>query len=83
VRSSEADRQAKKQREAEARRRSRRSEELENRIFELESSISEIQEEISDSEKARDFEWMQQQANQLAEYEAQVTELYDEWMELQ
>ncbi|MBR0400036.1 MAG: ABC-F family ATP-binding cassette domain-containing protein [Mogibacterium sp.] len=83
VRSSEADRQAKKKQEAEDRRRSRRSDDLENRIFELESAISELQEEISDPEKAQDFEWMQQQATQLAEYEEQIAALYDEWMELQ
>ena len=83
VRSSEADRKAKKQREAEDRRRSRRSDDLENRIFELESAISELQEEISDPEKAQDFEWMQQQATLLAEYEEQIAVLYDEWMELQ
>lgn len=83
VRTSEADRQAKKQREAEDRRRQRRSEELENRIFELESAISDLQDEISDPDKAQDFEWMQQQATQLAEYEEQVAAMYDEWMQLQ
>ena len=83
VQSAEASRQAKKQREAEERRRSRRSEEIETRIHELEGLIADIESEMADPEKSQNFEWMQEQANQMAEYEQEVSALYDEWLELQ
>lgn len=83
VRSSEAERQAKKQQEAEDRRRQRRADELEDRIHELENTIVEIGDAMSDPEKASDFEWLHEQSELLAGYEAEVSELYDEWMLLQ
>ena len=83
VQSAEESRQAKKQREAEERRKSRRSEEIENKIHELEGLISDIDTEMSDPEKSTDFEWMEEQAGVMAEYEEEVSKLYDEWLELQ
>ena len=83
VRSSEADRQAKKQKEAEERRRSRREDEIEERIHELEGMIADIEEAISDPEKASDFEWMHEQSELMASYESEISDLYDQWMELQ
>ena len=83
VRSSEAERQARKQQEAEERRRSRREDEIENRIHELEGMIADIEEEMSDPARAGDFEWMQEKSQIMAECEKEITSLYDEWMELQ
>ena len=83
VQSAEEQRRLKKEAEAEARRNTRRSDEIEERIHELENQISEIETEMSDPEKALDFEWMGEQAKLLAEYEAEVSKLYDEWVELQ
>lgn len=83
VQSAEASRQAKKQQEAEERRRSRRSDEIEERIHELEGLIADIESEMADPEKALDFEWMQEQADLMAEHEKEVSALYDEWLELQ
>jgi ATP-binding cassette subfamily F protein 3 len=83
VRTPEADRKVRKQQEAEERRRSRRVESLENQIHELETVIADMQEEISDPERASDFEWMHEQAEKLADYEQKVSDLYDEWLELQ
>ena len=83
VQSAELSRQAKKQQEAEERRKSRRSDEIEDRIHELEGFISDIESEMSDPEKALDFEWMQEQADKMAEHEKEVSALYDEWLELQ
>ena len=83
VRSSEADRQAKKQREAEDRRRARRGEAIEDQIHENECRIAEIEESMGDPERAADFEWMQEQAQLMAQLEEETAALYDEWMELQ
>jgi ATP-binding cassette subfamily F protein 3 len=83
VRSSEADRQAKKQKEAEERRKARRGDEIEEKIHELEGKIADIEEQLSDPERASDFEWMQEQSQLMAECEAEISSLYDEWMELQ
>ena len=83
VQSAEASRQAKKQAEAEERRRSRKSDEIEGRIHELEGLIADIETEMSDPDRALDFEWMQEQSTLLADYEKEVSELYDEWLELQ
>ncbi len=83
VRSSEEERQAKKQQEAEERRRQRKSDDLEDRIHELENKIAEIGDAISDPDKANDFEWLHEQSDLMAGYEAEVSELYDEWMLLQ
>jgi ATP-binding cassette subfamily F protein 3 len=83
VRSSEADRQAKKQKEAEDRRKARRGDEIEEKIHELEGKIADIEEQMSDPERASDFEWMQEQSQLMAECEAEISSLYDEWMELQ
>lgn len=83
VRSAENDRQAKKAAEAEERRKTRKSEELETRIHELEGLISDIETEMADPKKATDFEWMQEQSDLMAEYEKEVSGLYDQWMELQ
>lgn len=83
VRSSEAERQAKKQKEAEQRRRVRRGEEIEDRIHELECRIAELEEEMSDPERAADFEWLHEQSETMAACEEEITALYDEWMELQ
>ena len=80
---SEADRQARKQKEAEERRRARRGDEIEERIHELEGKIADIEESMNDPDKAADFEWMHEQAEKMAEYEKEITDLYDEWMELQ
>ena len=83
VRSSEAERQAKKQREAEDRRKARRAESIEKRIHELEGSIADIQEQMEDPEKASDPVWMSENASLMAANEEEITSLYDEWMELQ
>lgn len=83
VRSSEADRQAKKQKEAEERRKARRGDEIEEKIHELEGRIADIEEAMADPDTASDFEWMQEQSHIMAECEAEISELYDEWMELQ
>ncbi|MBQ3291088.1 MAG: ABC-F family ATP-binding cassette domain-containing protein [Mogibacterium sp.] len=83
VRSSEAERKAKKQQEAEDRRKVRREEEIENKIHELEGMIADIEEAMSDPEKAGDFEWLHEQSALMARYESEITALYDEWMELQ
>ena len=80
---SEADRQARKQKEAEERRRARRGDEIEERIHELEGKIADIEESMNDPDKAADFEWMHEQAEKMAKYEKEITDLYDEWMELQ
>ena len=83
IRSSEAERQAKKQQEAEERRRERRAESLEDRIHELEAAIADIQDAMSVPENAVDHEWMREASEKLAAHESEVTSLYDEWMELQ
>ena len=83
VRSAEADRQAKKQKEAEERRRARRGDEIEEKIHDLEGRIADIEEQMADPERAADFEWMQEQSHLMAEYEEEISSLYDEWMELQ
>ena len=83
LRSSEAERKAKKQQEAEDRRRSRKAEETESRIHELEAKISDLQDEMMLPEHSADPEWMRAKSEELAELEAEVNALYDEWMELQ
>lgn len=83
VQSAEANRQAKKQREAEERRRLRRSDEIETRIHELEGLIADIESDMADPEKSQDYEWMQEQADMMAAYENEVSTLYDEWLDLQ
>lgn len=83
IRSSEADRQARKQKEAEDRRRARRGDEIEAKIHELEGKIADIEESMAVPEKAADFEWMQEQSQIMAECEAEITALYDEWIDLQ
>ena len=83
MRSSEAERKAKKQVEAEERRKARREEEIEGRIHELEGMIADIEESMSDPGRASDFEWMHEQSELMASYEAEISDLYDEWMELQ
>ncbi len=83
LRTSEAERQAKKQQEAENRRRARKAEETENRIHELEAKIADLQEEIISPENSADPDWLRQKSEELADMEAEVSALYDEWMELQ
>ena len=83
VKDSEAERKAKKQNEAEERRRQRRAESVENRIHEIEAELADIQDELSLPENAANPEWMHDKASKMAELEAEVTDLYDEWMELQ
>ena len=83
VTDSEAERKAKKQNEAEERRRQRRAEIVENRIHEIETELADIQDEMSLPENAANPEWMHEKASKMAELEAEVTALYDEWMELQ
>ena len=83
VTDSEAERKAKKQNEAEERRRQRRAESVENRIHEIETELADIQDEMSLPENAANPEWMHEKASKMAELEAEVTVLYDEWMELQ
>ena len=79
----QAERQAKKQKDAEERRKARRGDEIEERIHMLEGRIADIEEAISDPERASDFEWMHEQSAAMAECEEEITRLYDEWMELQ
>ena len=62
---------------------STRSDELEERIHELEGLISDIEAEMANLERALDFEWMTEQSKLLAEYESEVSDLYDKWMDLQ
>lgn len=83
VKDSEAERKAKKQNEAEERRRQRRAESVENRIHEIEAELADIQDEMSLPGNAANPEWMHEKASKMAELEAEVTALYDEWMELQ
>jgi len=83
VTDSEARRKAGKQQEAEQRRRERRAEAAENRIHEIECEIADIQDEMALPENSTDIEWMRERSTRLAELEAEVTRLYDEWMELQ
>ena len=83
VKDSEAERQARKQSEAEERRRQRRAESVENRIHEIEAEIADIQDEMSLPENSSDPGWMHEKASKMAALEAEVTDLYDEWMELQ
>ena len=83
LRSSEAERKAKKQQEAEDRRRARRADETESRIHELEAAITDLQDEMMLPENSVDPEWMRAKSEELAELEAEVNALYDEWMELQ
>ena len=83
VTDSEARRKAGKQQEAEQRRRERRAEACENRIHEIEGEIADIQDEMSLPENSTDVAWMHEKSALLAELEAEVTRLYDEWMELQ
>lgn len=83
VKDSEAERKAKKQSEAEERRRQRRAEAVENRIHEIESELADIQDEMTLPENAADPQWMHEKSSKMAALEAEVTDLYDEWMELQ
>ena len=83
IRSSEAERKAKKQREAEDRRKIRRAESIEERIHELEGMIADIQEQMEDPRKASDPAWMNENAALMAAHEEEISSLYDEWMELQ
>jgi ATP-binding cassette subfamily F protein 3 len=83
VRSSEAERKARKQQEAEERRNARKADSIEERIHELEGLIADIQEQMTDPEKATDPEWMSENSTLMAEYEEEIGSLYDEWMELQ
>ena len=75
--------EAKKQNEAEERRRQRRAESVENRIHEIETELADIQDEMSLPENSSDPEWMHEKASKMAALEEEVTALYDEWMELQ
>ena len=83
IRSSEAERQAKKQREAENRRKARRAESIESKIHELEGMIADIQEQMEDPAHAADPAWMNDNAALMAKHEEEISSLYDEWMELQ
>ncbi len=83
VKDSEAVRKAKKQSEAEERRRLRRAETVESRIHEIEAEIADIQDEMTLPENVSDPAWMRDKSSRLAALEEEVTELYDEWMELQ
>ncbi len=83
VTDSEARRKAGKQQEAEQRRRERRAEACEERIHELEGEIADIQDEMSLPENSTDVAWMREKSERLAQLEAEVTGLYDEWMRLQ
>ena len=76
-------RQAKKQNEAEQRRKQRRAESVEQRIHEIEAEIADIQDEMSLPEHSTDVAWMQENSARMANLEEEVTALYDEWMELQ
>ena len=83
VRSSEAERKAKKQEEAESRRRARQAEETESRIHELEAEIAELQDEMMDPANTADPEWLREKSEELAKMEEEVGMLYDKWMQLQ
>lgn len=83
IRSAEAERKARKAKEAEDRRRSRETEDIETKIHELETLIADISTEMLKEENVLNFEWMQEQAKLMAEYEEEVSQLYDKWMELQ
>ena len=83
VKDSEAERKAKKQNEAEERRRQRRAESVENRIHEIETELADIQDAMTLPENSTDPGWMHEKSSKMAVLEAEVTDLYDEWMELQ
>lgn len=83
VKDSEALRQARKQNEAEQRRKQRRAESVENRIHEIEAGIADLQDEMMIPERAADPVWMKESSALMADLEVEVTALYDEWMELQ
>ncbi len=83
IKDSEAERKAKKQSEAEERRRQRRAESVENRIHEIEAELADIQDAMTLPENSTDPGWMHEMSSRMAELESEVTDLYDEWMELQ
>ena len=83
VKDSEAERKAKKQNEAEERRRLRKAESVENRIHEIEAEIADIQDAMTLPENSTDLGWMHEMSSKMAALEAEVTDLYDEWKELQ
>ena len=83
IKDSEAERKAKKQNEAEERRRQRRAESVENRIHEIEAELADIQEAMALPENSSDPGWMHEKSSEMAALEAEVTDLYDEWIELQ
>ncbi len=83
IKDSEAERKAKKQNEAEERRRQRRAESVENRIHEIEAELADIQEAMALPENSSDPGWMNEKSSEMAALEAEVTDLYDEWIELQ
>ena len=83
VKDSEAERKAKKQSEAEERRRLRRAESVESRIHEIEAELADIQDAMSLPENSTDPGWMHEMSSKMAALEEEVTDLYDEWMELQ
>jgi ATP-binding cassette subfamily F protein 3 len=83
VRESEAKRQEKKKAEAEQRRKGRKQESIEERIHELEARLAELSDELSEGSHADDHEWMAEHSKLMAECEAEITTLYDEWMLLQ
>ncbi|NLY87120.1 MAG: ABC-F family ATP-binding cassette domain-containing protein [Clostridiales bacterium] len=83
VRSSEEEREVKKKLEAELRRKRRRSEDIESSIHELEGVIADIESSMCEIENLHRYEWLQEQADLMADYEEKVGRLYDEWMELQ
>lgn len=83
VRNSEAERKAKKQQEAEERRNARRADSIEERIHELECEITDLQDLMSLPENSSDIDWLREKSELLAEHEAEISKLYDEWMELQ
>ena len=83
VRDSEAKRQEKKKAEAEQRRRGRKQEFVEEKIHELEARLAELSDELSEEGRAEDHEWLAEHSRLMAECEAEITSLYDEWMLLQ
>ena len=58
-------------------------EKLLDRIHEIEAELADIQDAMTLPENSTDPGWMHEKSSKMAALEAEVTDLYDEWMELQ
>lgn len=77
------ERKIKKQAEMLERKNKRESEEIEDRIHEIEVRIADIEREISEGDKNSDIDFVLEKSNLMAEYEKEMSNLYERWMEIQ